>query len=127
MNENSTMIVMAVGCAITVPAVVIIFTIVHFLEDFHPPAPAPRQRAARITHNTINIHIHGDLVVQVGDGERRALPARQVQALLSDAGSTQTVRIVDPETRQFEEYRRGRLVRRGELIQMSTSIVKREG
>lgn len=124
MDDNSISIIFAVAAAVSVPGLFVMWMVAEFLRDFNPPQARP-VRTTNITRTTINIHIHGDLVVQVGDGERRALPAHQVQALLSDAGSTQTVRIVDPETRQFEEYRRGRLVRRGELVGGETCIARR--
>jgi len=78
--------------------------------------------AARSQRTTIELN----LIVQVDGGERRALPVHQVQALLTDASrGPQTVRVIDPATRQFEEFQRGRLVRRGELAQIQTAVVRR--
>ncbi len=74
---------------------------------------------------SINIQVRGDLIVQVDGGERRSLPADHLHALLEDVGAAQTVRVIDPVLRQIEEYRGGRLVRRGELAQAQTAVVRR--
>ena len=107
-------IIVSVTAIFAVPIFFIVILIALHLADC--------RIAARSQRTTIELN----LIVQVDDGALRALPAHQVQRLLADAGSRQTVRIIDPAKREFDEYRGGRLVRRGELVQTQTAIALRD-
>lgn len=113
-------IIASVTMVFFIPAAGIVWIIALYLAHLGQPG-----RRGDATHTEINIHIHGDMLVQVDGGAQQRLAAHQVQALLADTNSRQTVRIVDPVRRTIEEYSRGQLVRRGELVSRETAITRR--
>lgn len=120
---DSTEILMVIAVAVSAPGLFIIFLVAQFLSEFQPPAPRVQNtRVTNTTTNTVNIYVQGNLIVQAGDGQQRTLPAHQVQALLAGG---ETVRVIDPDRHTIEEYSRGQLVRRGELVSSETAITRR--